>query len=101
MWLLEHRADPSLPNMEGFTPLHWLAIQGLESRQDLEIVVKSLIKHKAKLQALTRESSHCAEGKIPLQLAAADKSQFPRDLMHLLAPSLQGEEDGQPVSFFY
>lgn len=84
IWLLENRAEPSTPNIDGFTPLHWLAKKGLDtgSVADLEAMVRALVKHKARLD-------DDSMGNIPLELAAAEESLYPRRLLHLLAPSFQ------------
>lgn len=90
VWLLETGAEASKQNRDGYTPLHWLAQVGLESENDLQIMVRSLIKHKARLDMRTNPSKGHVEGQLPLELAAADASLFPRHLLHLLAPSFQG-----------
>eukprot|EP00443_Scrippsiella_acuminata_P050096 CAMPEP_0115537688 /NCGR_PEP_ID=MMETSP0271-20121206/88464_1 /TAXON_ID=71861 /ORGANISM="Scrippsiella trochoidea, Strain CCMP3099" /LENGTH=945 /DNA_ID=CAMNT_0002970505 /DNA_START=84 /DNA_END=2921 /DNA_ORIENTATION=+ len=90
IWLLKHGAAAAEPNLDGYTPLHWLALQGLEPKADLEIVVKSLVEHAAELD---KRSISGPKGEIPLQLAAADNSKFPRDLMYLLMPSAQDEDE--------
>jgi len=84
-WLLEHRADPNSQNRDGWTPMHWLAKKGLESESELEEMVRSLLKRSARLDSRTK-----LEDNLPLQLAAADDSHFPRRMLYLLAPSLQG-----------
>eukprot|EP00930_Biecheleria_cincta_P095740 TRINITY_DN8766_c0_g3_i2.p1 TRINITY_DN8766_c0_g3~~TRINITY_DN8766_c0_g3_i2.p1 ORF type:complete len:911 (-),score=181.24 TRINITY_DN8766_c0_g3_i2:400-3132(-) len=109
VWLLENSANASLQNVDGYTPLHWLAQVGLESECDLQIMVQSLVKHKSRLDIRTKGKGG-KEGQLPLELAAADASPFPRHLLHLLAPSFQGASSGalssasspdtQALSFF-
>jgi len=100
VWLLENRAEASKLNRDGYTPLHWLATVGLEPEADLEVVVKALIKHKASLATKSKMIKDKG-GKIPLELAAADDSYFPRRLLHLLAPSFQPvQEENSTYSFF-
>jgi len=60
-------------------------------------MVRALLKHKARLDMRTTKAKE--EQKIPLELAAADDSGFPRRLVHLLAPSFQAGERGG-FSFF-
>jgi len=86
-FLLKHRADPSKQNREGNTPLHFIAkqslLQGYETEQELEAMVRSMIKAKARLDARNLQN------RIPLEEAVQDESSFPRRLLHFLAPSFQ------------
>eukprot|EP00929_Paragymnodinium_shiwhaense_P016752 TRINITY_DN12538_c0_g1_i2.p1 TRINITY_DN12538_c0_g1~~TRINITY_DN12538_c0_g1_i2.p1 ORF type:complete len:1290 (-),score=285.14 TRINITY_DN12538_c0_g1_i2:306-4175(-) len=94
VWLLEHGASASLKNMDGFTPLHWLAYKSIDSENDIEVVTRSLIKHKAGLTEKTADTIRTVafRDKIPLEMAALPGSQFPRNLMYLLAPSFQASQ---------
>lgn len=105
LWLLENRADPSKPNMNGYTALHWLATKGHEIESELETMVKALVRHRARLDKKTK-AGYKKDGKdmipmIPLELAADADSQFPRRLMHLLAPSFQTQEGSQRQHSFF
>ncbi|CAK0902450.1 unnamed protein product [Prorocentrum cordatum] len=83
-WLLENSADPTATNADGTTALHFYAKKCPDRESDVDMAVRSLLHHKAQLG--TRDKK---EEKTPLELAATDDSQFPRRLLHLLAPSFQ------------
>lgn len=90
VWLLDKKALPTAKNDEGYTPLHWLACRGLDSAEDVEDIVKSLLKHKASVRAATadvNQSDHTNQ--IPLELAVKPGSLFPKHLLYLLAPSYE------------
>lgn len=87
VWLLEQNADPSVKNMEGFTALHWLALRGMDEDDDVEVVVRSLVRARAAVDEGTEDGS--VLGRIPLELAVKPGSLFPKHLLYLLAPSYQ------------
>eukprot|EP00435_Cladocopium_sp_Y103_P019824 s153_g4.t2 len=97
VWLLEQHADPSVKNMEGFSALHWLALRSMDEDQDVEEVVRCLIRSGASVEQNTEE------GKIPLEMAVKPGSLFPKHLLYLLAPSYQALDGGRSLmncSFF-
>lgn len=97
VWLLEQHADPSVKNMEGFSALHWLALRSMDEDQDVEEVVRCLIRSGAPVEQNTEE------GKIPLEMAVKPGSLFPKHLLYLLAPSYQALDGGKSLlncSFF-
>jgi len=100
VWLLEKRANPVLKNIDGWTPLHWLASRGLDCDSDVEAIVIALLKHKASVHA---ESSNpddpTGTNLIPLELAVRPGSQYPKHLLYLLAPSYQGVAEPTCYSF--
>mmetsp|Transcript_71159 Transcript_71159/g.231141 ORF Transcript_71159/g.231141 Transcript_71159/m.231141 type:complete len:1604 (-) Transcript_71159:138-4949(-) len=89
MWLLAHKADPNARNRDGFTPLHWVAFQGLPHQEDLESLLHSLLRAKCDLEAKTSEHPFNKQWsqRMPLEMASLAGSTFPKSLMHLLAPS--------------
>ncbi|CAE8638499.1 unnamed protein product [Polarella glacialis] len=94
LWLLNHNADAGCVNRSGQTPLHLLASFGLmdDNAGDVEQVVRALLERDAgmsSLEAKVSNSHHDRKlaGRIPLELAAQEGSQFPKDHIYLLAPS--------------
>eukprot|EP00933_Yihiella_yeosuensis_P023853 TRINITY_DN18536_c0_g1_i1.p1 TRINITY_DN18536_c0_g1~~TRINITY_DN18536_c0_g1_i1.p1 ORF type:complete len:1029 (+),score=161.45 TRINITY_DN18536_c0_g1_i1:233-3319(+) len=105
MWLLEHKAEARAGNKDGVTPLHFVAMRGieggLEAEDELERLVRALRSRGASLDKKV-PNSHPDErlrGKIPLQLAATDWSRFPKRMMHLLAPCLNNRNRFKPCFF--
>jgi len=100
MWLLENDADATLENKDGFTALHWVAFQGLQSKDELKSTVLSLVEHKAKLNVKTSVDAPDPRkrGLQPLEMAALHESRFPKELMYLLAPSLQLDKSHSNLS---
>ncbi|CAE8604745.1 unnamed protein product [Polarella glacialis] len=105
MWLLNHQADAQKTNKEGVTPLHFVSMRGitggLEADDGLSKLVKCLRRAGASLTSRIPDSHYDEKlrGKIPLQLAAADSSRFPKRMMHLLAPCLHSQRRFQPRFF--
>eukprot|EP00930_Biecheleria_cincta_P082415 TRINITY_DN7214_c0_g1_i1.p1 TRINITY_DN7214_c0_g1~~TRINITY_DN7214_c0_g1_i1.p1 ORF type:complete len:1150 (+),score=203.33 TRINITY_DN7214_c0_g1_i1:212-3661(+) len=97
VWLLDKKATPTAKNAEGWTPLHWLACRGLDSAvEDVEDIVKSLLKNKASVREGTADISDRDNANlIPLELAVKPGSLFPKHLLYLLAPSYEALEQGQ------
>ncbi|CAE7404380.1 Tnks [Symbiodinium pilosum] len=95
LWLLAHGADACAGNKDGVSPLHFVAMRGIEGGLEAESQVAQLV------QALLRPTEfrnwHILHfrnpnkqmaGKTPLELAALDGSRFPKHMMHVLAPCL-------------
>lgn len=89
VWLLEHRADPMAQNCDGFTALHWLAYRGLDKEDQVDVIVKALLKAGANLESKTSNDVPDARWRnlTPLQLSVQAGSQFPKQLLHLLSKS--------------
>jgi len=103
MWLLEHKADARAKNKDGVTPLHFVALRGinggLEADEELTKLVQVLLRGGASLEARipAEHPDKLLRGQIPLQLASTDRSRFPKHMMHLLAPCLN--KQNQPGFF--
>lgn len=94
-WLLENTANPMLKNIDGFTPLHWLAYRGLDREDQVEGIVRLLLKSGASLDSRTSDDVPETRWRnlIPLELSVEPGSQFPKRLLYLLAPSFQVVEN--------
>jgi len=104
LWLLENRADASVRNNYGFTALHFVALNGVgtDDTAEVERVVKRLLEDDVSTLEVKVEPTHHdrrMRDKIPLELAASAGSQFPKDCMHLLAPSLSDACCAEPRFF--
>eukprot|EP00929_Paragymnodinium_shiwhaense_P076499 TRINITY_DN39346_c0_g3_i1.p1 TRINITY_DN39346_c0_g3~~TRINITY_DN39346_c0_g3_i1.p1 ORF type:complete len:1122 (-),score=298.52 TRINITY_DN39346_c0_g3_i1:36-3401(-) len=96
-WLLEKNADAAAPNKDGVTPLHFVALiagtQSLAYDKEVEDIVRKLIANGASLEArsagevLPYPGMPFLQHKIPLEIAA--ETQYPKQLLDLLAPSSQ------------
>ncbi|CAJ1397663.1 unnamed protein product [Effrenium voratum] len=104
MWLLDHKADATAMNKDGVTSLHFVALRGvtggLESDEEVARLVRALCSGGASLETRIPDShpDMLMCGKIPMQLAAAEQSRFPKHMMHVLAPCLN--QTGHHARFF-
>eukprot|EP00931_Biecheleriopsis_adriatica_P061034 TRINITY_DN36683_c0_g1_i1.p1 TRINITY_DN36683_c0_g1~~TRINITY_DN36683_c0_g1_i1.p1 ORF type:complete len:1088 (+),score=167.69 TRINITY_DN36683_c0_g1_i1:25-3288(+) len=103
IWLLENKAEPST-NKDGCTPLHFVARIGGSLRTDhVRELVTELLHHKCNLEARSYgevkpyPSESVMQNKIPLEVAAM--SQYPKELLYLLAPSYQSTDLSTPRLF--
>ena len=101
LWLLAHKADAHTPNKDGLTALHLVAmrgVNGLEKRGQVSNLLQALLRQCASLDGCVPETypDETIRGRTPLELAALDRSRFPKNLMHLLAPCLNS--DSSPFS---
>eukprot|EP00434_Breviolum_minutum_P027404 symbB.v1.2.024223.t1/scaffold2215.1/size85587/1 len=107
LWLLHHRAQADAQNKDGCTPLHFIALiggrRGSLMYDDVQQVVTALLEHKANLDARSFSAQPpypCdpfLQQKIPLEIAA--ETQYPKDLMYLMAASYQSTKLDIPRAF--
>mmetsp|Transcript_88576 Transcript_88576/g.185101 ORF Transcript_88576/g.185101 Transcript_88576/m.185101 type:complete len:993 (-) Transcript_88576:368-3346(-) len=108
--LLQRGAEGGITNSDGVTPLHFLSMQGCAGGL-LTGMAGDLAQIRNAVQAL-QEAGGSLEARIPrkhynpkwadktpLQLAAADDSRFPRQMMGLLVPCLQDDSVAEPRFF--
>lgn len=104
-WLVEKKANGNVANKDGMTPLAILAQRGLEGGQEsdnqIRKVVKLLLASGAKLDEALPEMPFATElsRKIPLSIAAMDKSRFPKNLLYLLVPCFERMETAKELTF--
>ncbi|CAJ1429023.1 unnamed protein product [Effrenium voratum] len=106
LWLLEHKARADAINKDGCTPLHFIALIGGRGNlmdSDVQEVVSALLTHCANLDARSFSAQQpypCdpfLQQKIPLEIAA--ETQYPKDLMYLMAASFQSINFDNPRAF--
>lgn len=106
LWLLRHKAQADAQNKDGCTPLHFIALiggRGSLMDSDVQEVVTELLAHKANLDARSFSAQPpypCdpfLQQKIPLEIAA--ETQYPKDLMYLMAASYQSTQLDVPRAF--
>lgn len=106
LWLLRHKAQADAQNKDGCTPLHFIALiggRGSLMDSDVQEVVTELLEHKANLDARSFSAKSpypCdpfLQQKIPLEIAA--ETQYPKDLMYLMAASYQSTRLDVPRAF--
>lgn len=111
LYLLQNGADGDAPNSDGVAPLHFLAMQGCaggirtgmaaNDSAAIRQVVHALQDSGGSLEARVNRQHYNPKwaGKTPLQLAAADDTRFPRQMMGLLVPCLQERSVREPRFF--
>eukprot|EP00435_Cladocopium_sp_Y103_P028663 s128_g7.t1 len=106
LWLLRNKAQADAQNKDGCTPLHFIALIGGRGSlvdSDVQEVVTELLEHKANLDARSFSAQPpypCdpfLQQKIPLEIAA--ETQYPKDLMYLMAASYQSTKLDVPRAF--
>lgn len=107
IWLLDNKAKATATNKDGCTPLHFVALIGgrglLREEKDVKDVVEALLNHRADLEARSNDRTTpypCEKDlqkKIPLEIAA--DTQFPKQLLCMLAPSQSVEASGDGKDF--
>lgn len=110
-WLIASKADVTVKNVDGLTPLHMVAYNGFqyegEYKQGMSLakVTNSLVQMSASLDAQTGALEHRSDSqaqiirrKTPLQLAADNHSIYPTNMLHLLTKSVQLPENSEPLN---
>jgi len=108
LWLLRQGADPTARNINGITPLHFVAfsgiVGGLESSlaDDLGNLVGALQRTGQAVSAKANMKSFIpgADDVTPLEVAVADSSRFPQDHLGLLAPCLAHNAGKLKLTYF-
>jgi len=108
LWLLRQKADPTARNINGITPLHFVAfagiVGGLESTlgDDLGNIVKELQRTGLAVSAKAdmKQFIPGAVDVTPLEVAVADASRFPQDFLGLLAPCLANSSKKTQLTYF-
>lgn len=110
-YLLARGADGAAPNSDGVAPLHFLAMQGCAGGISTGMAANECAGVRKVVQAIQEAGGSLESriprkhwnskwaGKTPLQLAAANDSRFPRQMMGLLVPCLQDDSVAEPRFF--
>lgn len=107
LYLLQKGANGREPNLDGLAPLHFLAMRGPTgsmcrgSHDLLREVVQALQEANGSLETRVNPQHYNTKwaGKTPMELASADDSRFPRQMMWLLVPCLQDNSCNMPRFF--
>eukprot|EP00439_Symbiodinium_sp_Y106_P007986 s2976_g1.t1 len=106
LWLLDHKAEADAANKDGNTPLHFIALVGGRDglmNEEVEEVVSELLNRKANLDARSygpQDPNPCdkfLQEKLPLEIAA--ETQYPKELLYLMAASYQSTDLDTPRAF--